>query len=305
MKLTVATCQFPTDAEVRRNYHHITAQMTEAKQRGAHVAHFPEASLSGYAGADLSSYEGFDWDSLEQSTRDILALARDLQLWVVLGSVHRLSPPHKPHNSLYIINAAGEIVDRYDKLFCAGDADSQTGDLAHYSPGNHFCVFEIEGVRCGTLICHDYRYPELYREYKRRGVQLMFHSYHAGHVPAARLAAIQAGIGVENWPYNPALTLPGITMPATMHSYAANNFMWISCPNSSARESCWASFFVRPDGVATGQVPLHTTGLLLSTVDTDEPLYDSTVAWRERAMNGVYHSGVLVDDPRSARRTQL
>ena len=31
---------------------------------------------------------------------------------------------------------------------------------------------------------------------------------------------------------------------------AANNHVWISCPNSSARQSCWPSFFVRPGGVS-------------------------------------------------------
>ncbi|MEZ4606679.1 MAG: hypothetical protein R2865_07755 [Deinococcales bacterium] len=32
----------------------------------------------------------------------------------------------------------------------------------------YFSVFDIRGFCCGALICHDYRYPELYREYKRR-----------------------------------------------------------------------------------------------------------------------------------------
>ena len=36
-------------------------------------------------------------------------------------------------------------------------------------------------MRCGVLICHDFRYDELYREYLLRGVQLMLHSYHNGH----------------------------------------------------------------------------------------------------------------------------
>src|SRR5207244_5325721 len=61
--------------------------------------------------------------------------------------------------------------------------------------GNHFSLFEIAGVRCGALICHEYRYPELYREYKRRGVELMFHSYHAGHVTAERFQAMRDAVG--------------------------------------------------------------------------------------------------------------
>ncbi len=80
---------------------------------------------------------------------------------------------------------------------------------------------------------------------------------------------------------------------------------WISCPNSSARESCWPSFFVRPDGVVTGRLRRNTAGVLVSEVDPDEEIYDSTVAWRDRAMDGVLHSGTLVRDRRSEERTRL
>lgn len=140
------------------------------------MAHFAETCLSGYAGVDFASHEGFDWSLLRECTQEVLDLARELRIWVVLGSAHRLTPPHKPHNSLYIIDDRGEIVDRYDKRFCNGDPSEETGDLANYTPGNHSSVFTVKDVRCGALICHDYRYPELYREYGRRDVRLVFHS---------------------------------------------------------------------------------------------------------------------------------
>jgi hypothetical protein len=96
------------------------------------------------------------------------------------------------------------------------------------SPGNHFSDFSIKGIRCGALICHDYRYPELYREYKRRGVQLMFHSYHAGGILPPRLAAMREDVGEDFWGLNPGSTIPEIAMPATMISGADNNHVWIS-----------------------------------------------------------------------------
>jgi hypothetical protein len=37
--------------------------------------------------------------------------------------------------------------------------------------------------------------------------------------------------------------------------------------------------------------------VLISAADTSEDVYDSTAAWRERAVSGVLHSGILVDDP--------
>ena len=304
MALTVATSQFPVRADIASNARFITRHMRLAKKQGADVVHFPECALSGYAGTDFPSYDGYDWPALRQATESIISLAGDLGLWVILGSTHPIEPLHKPRNCLYIITAEGRLADRYDKRFCAGDASEREGDLAHYSAGNHASVFTINGVRCGALICHDYRYPELYRDYQQRGVELMFHAYHAGGVDAALYEAIQTDIR-PHAALNHGATYPEITMPATMQSYAANNYMWISCSNSAARQSCWPAFMVRPDGVITGKLTRHRPGLLLTRVDPNERWYDSTSAWRERAINGHLHSGTSVEDTRSKNRTAL
>lgn len=315
-RLTVATCQFPVDADIERNCRYVLRQMRSAKARGADIAHFPEAALSGYAGSDFDDYREFDWQLLENATRRVLRLAAGLRLWVALGSTHPLtwgSPQalqgrgggHKPHNSLYVIDDTGSIADRYDKRFCSGDPEERTGDLAHYTPGDHPVLFTVRGVRCAALICYDFRFPELYREYKRQGAQLVLHSFHAAHMTPGRLAAIRGAVGEDGLRHNAADTYPGITMPASQTAHAAANHVWISCPNSSARESCWGSFFVRADGVTTGRLPRNRTGVLVSEVDTDAPLYDSTGHWRGRAMSGVLNSGTPVRDPRSADRTCL
>jgi predicted amidohydrolase len=305
MKLKVATCQFPVGADLRSNTRYVVRQMRSAAARGARVAHFCEGSLSGYAGPDFPSHRGFDWNLLEECARSVLDLAAELELWVIVGSSHRLTGRHKPHNSVYIVDRRGRLVDRYDKMFCAGDRHEKTVDLAHYSPGDHFAVFEIDGVRCGVLICHDYRYPELFREYKRRGVELLFHSFHAGHVSRKDMKSLERDVGAGNQRFNRGSTLPSITMPATMQATAGNSFLWISCSNTSAPQSCWPSFFVRPDGVITGKLRRNRSGVLISTVDTRADLYDSTVVWRQHAMRSVFHSGTLVRDKRSRERRKL
>ena len=53
MKITVATCQFPTSDDIRANLDHVLGLMRDAKSGGGDVAHFPEACLSGYAGSDF------------------------------------------------------------------------------------------------------------------------------------------------------------------------------------------------------------------------------------------------------------
>lgn len=290
MKLTVATCQFPVDSDIRNNLAFISRQMKSAKKNGAKVAHFSEACLSGYAGIEFDSFAGFDWDLLTQSTRKIMALAKELRLWVILGSAHRLSGKHKPYNCLYIINDRGELVDRYDKMFCTGEPSGRTGDLKHYTPGNHICVFDIKGLRCAAQICHDFRYDELCREHRRLGADLLFYSYHNARQNPTHLRR-----------YN----IWRVVVPATMQTYAANNHFWISANNSSQPASAWASFFVRPDGIITGQLKLNRPGVLITQVDTTRESYDASASWRNRAIRGVLHSGRLVQDPRSRRRKSL
>lgn len=303
MTLTVVTAQFAISADIDANLAAAERLMRQAWSAAADVVHFPEAALSGYAGVDVETFEGFDWPRLEAATRRVMALAAELELWTVIGSAHRLSDGRKPHNCAYVIDPSGALVDRYDKRFCAGDAAGLTGDLAHYTPGDHFAVFEIKGVRCGVLICHDYRYPELYRAYCRQGVRMMFHGFHAGGLSEARFAEMQAGVGRHL--LTGGTTLPAITMPAGMIASASNNNMWISCPNSSAPKSCWPSFIVRPDGVIPWTCAPEEEGWIVQEIDFDAPIYDSTAAWRGRAIDGLLHSGETVEDPRSKDRTAL
>jgi deaminated glutathione amidase len=291
MKLVIATCQFPVDRDIQRNLDFIERQMVEAHRRGADVAHFSECCLSGYPGAEFDSFQHFDWNLLEDSVRLIMALAREYRLWAIVGSSHRLTQGHKPHNSLYVIDDHGRLVDRYDKMFCTGNKSESSEDLKHFSPGGHLVTFRVRGIVCGLLICHEFRYQELYREYKKRGVQLMFHSYHNGHLSQAKLEQ--------------AKNIWGVIVPPTMQAYAANNYFWISANNTSRRESSWPSFFVQPDGIITGRLVNNSTGILVSTVDTKSKFYDASANWRDRAMQGIYHSGTLVRDPRSRLRKTL
>jgi predicted amidohydrolase len=278
------------------------AQIRDASRLGADIVHFPEACLSGYAGQDLERYTDFDWDGLRENAKIIAQSALAENIWVVFGSAHPLTPGHKPHNSLYVVNAAGQLVDRYDKRFCAGDERQPSGDLAHYSPGEHFCSFELKGVKFGTLICHEYRYPELYREHARSGTQVLLHSFHAGNIAAERFAEMEMAVGDSLHDLNPATTIAGITQLTAAHAAASSNNLWISCANSSSPKSCWATFVVRPDGVCVGRLSNEVDDLLLTDIDTTLLYYDSTRLWRDRAISGQFHSGTLVDDPRSRDR---
>lgn len=274
-KLSIATCQFPVSDSIEENAGWIIKQMEEAHAQGATLAHFPECALSGYPGVDMLTMENFQWNQLHAYTDSIAALAQQLDMWVLLGSIHELSDTLKPLNSLYVINPSGKIIDRYDKRFCT------KGDLKFFSAGNHFVVFNINGIRCGLLICFDVRFPELYREYKKLDVDLIFQSFY-------------------NARQKPGGIHPKI-MPLTAQTRAATNHFYMSLTNSSAANS-WPCHFITPDGLIEDTLPANKPGVLISELDLSESFYDASKDFRKNAMEGKLYSEKAPEDPRYENR---
>jgi len=272
--LRIAACQFGVSDSVPYNARTIRQFLHKAKKVDARIVHFSECALSGYAGTDFPRFEEYDWGLLKEETQKIMALAGELDLWVVLGSTHPLTEPNRPHNSLYLIGPEGKIVDRYDKRF------GTPGDLDHYTPGDRFVTFTINGVKCSLLICFDLRFPELYRELYKLGVHCVFQSFYN---------ARQKGPSVHTQ-----------IMRQTMQCHAATNHFWISMTNSSGYYAPYPSCFIQPDGVIAEQLRANRPGMLVGTVDLNLDFYDPMKGFREMAIAGQFTNGNgELDDPRS------
>jgi len=279
-KLKVATCQFAVSGSIKRNAGQIAKFLQRAKKAKADVVHFSECSLSGYAVFDFNPFRGYDWDLLKQETIKIMSLAAKYGIWVILGSAHRLTKPNKPHNSLYLINSKGKLVDRYDKRFCT------KFDLKYYTPGNQFVNFNVNGVKCSLLICFDLRFPEIYRQLYKQGVNCIFQSFYN---------ARQNGPSVHNQ-----------IMRQTMQCRAATNFFWVSSANSSGYYSPYPSHFIQPDGVIVKQLKMNRAGMMVNTVDLNKKFYDPMVGFRDMAIAGkLSNAPTPTRDKRSKNTTVL
>jgi len=278
--LKVATCQFAVSASIKRNANCMGAFLREAKKAGAEIVHFSECALSGYVGTDFPNFEGYDWDRLKQETLGVMALAGDLGLWVVLGSTHPLTPPNKPHNSLYLIDPEGKIADRYDKRF------GTPGDVRRLTSGNRLVTFSLNGIKCSLLICFDLRFPELYRELYKQGVHCIFQSFYN---------ARQSGPSVHTH-----------IMRQTMQCRAATNHFWVSMANSSGYYAPYPSCFIQPDGMIVSQLKANRPGMTVNTVDLGRAFYDPMAGFREMALAGkLTNAAATLDDPRSKIVTEL
>lgn len=117
--LTLATAHSHVTSDARANGRQIRALMHQARAAGARIVHFTEGAASGYAKPQIRDWQAVDWQLLQEELEAMAALARELALWVVLGSNHRLTPPHRPHNGLYVITDKGQLAGRYDKRLCS------------------------------------------------------------------------------------------------------------------------------------------------------------------------------------------
>ncbi|MEU0059338.1 carbon-nitrogen hydrolase family protein, partial [Streptomyces sp. NPDC006334] len=171
LRLAVAQSTVPEDptdrGALRAAGQEIRALMGEAAETGARLVQFPEGAVT-YpsklvmaAGPDgelvPADWSRAAWDVLREEAESITALAGELGVWTVFGSIHPLTPPNRPHNSLYIVSSHGQLVARYDKRFL-----SHTEVSFLYSPGHQPLVIEVDGIRFGFALCIEANFPEIF-----------------------------------------------------------------------------------------------------------------------------------------------
>jgi predicted amidohydrolase len=99
-------------------------------------------------------------------------LARKLGIFLHVGSLAIKLSPDKAANRSFLIDRAGEIVARYDKIHMF-DVDLANGESyresRNYRPGEIAVVTDLPWGRLGLTVCYDLRFPSLYRALAEAG----------------------------------------------------------------------------------------------------------------------------------------
>ena len=131
------------------------------------IAVLPEIWTTGYSLGHLSKEADFLNGPVVEELRSI---AKEHSCAIVAGSIPLRKGDGQVYNTAVTIDKNGEIVFCYSKVHLF----SMFNEQRFFKPGNDFGVYELEGVTCGSTICYDLRFPELYRHMAMQGAKIIF-----------------------------------------------------------------------------------------------------------------------------------
>lgn len=127
---------------------------------------FPELTLTGFVTKDPPVFE-LDHPLVKR----LSDMARANRVAIAAGFPERSAPGGKPFNTLALFGPDGKLLVEYHKmhLFTWG----KNPEAATYAPGEAGVTFVYRGWKLGFAVCFDIRFPPLFHEYAKAGVDLI------------------------------------------------------------------------------------------------------------------------------------
>lgn len=166
----IGVLQMTSGIDPGENARTMAAAVAEAAGQGAAMLFTPE--MSGLL--DRKRERALEHIVAEADDR-VLAEMRDVAarhgVWIAIGSLAIRRDDGKWANRAFVIDGAGEIAARYDKIHMF-DVDLATGESWResnaYEAGERVVTVETPVGRLGLAICYDVRFPALFEELGRR-----------------------------------------------------------------------------------------------------------------------------------------
>lgn len=247
----IALAQTTSGDDFDANLARALVLVAQAAAGGARLLAFPEVFLY-LGGAPGKLAHALDLDGAVLGRLREQAAHHGIE--VLLGSVHERIPGDttRVHNTSVLVGADGAILARYRKrnLFDVDLPGLRVRESDTIAPGTE--APPIAGTalgRAGLTVCFDLRYPELFRDLRRRGAELVF-------VPSSFTAAT----GAAHW-------------EVLLRARAVENQVYVAAPAQFGRHSerftsYGHSALVDPWGHVVALAP-ERTGLVYGEVDLE------------------------------------
>jgi nitrilase len=173
--MKVALLQFCAGADKAANLSKARALSQEAIDKGAQFILLPE--VFNFRG-DSRNKELFAKATEKipgPSVDAFILLAKKHNVSFLLGSILEKAPQSFAYNTSVFIDPRGTITAKYRKihLFDARIGDKIVREADYFKAGTRPTTVKVGEFRVGLSICYDLRFPELYQDYARRGVEIL------------------------------------------------------------------------------------------------------------------------------------
>ncbi|HEX5998639.1 MAG TPA: carbon-nitrogen hydrolase family protein [Hyphomicrobiaceae bacterium] len=167
--------QLCTGRDVARNVAEASALIREAAGRGAQYVQTPEiTTLMETERARLFAAVGPE--EANPAIASFSALARELGIWLHIGSMPVLHGNGKIANRSLLFAPDGALQSRFDKLHMF-DVELPGGETyresKNYQAGNAGVLTELPWGTLGLTVCYDLRFPHLYRALAKAGADFL------------------------------------------------------------------------------------------------------------------------------------
>lgn len=173
--LKAACVQLNNTPDLHKNLVRSTAIVREAAAAGAQLIATPEYTcIMRDIGGDRLETAAEERD--HKVLKHYQALAKELGIWILLGSISIKVGKVRIQNRSFLINAEGDIVARYNKIHLF-DVDLPNGQSFRESkmvePGDKAVIADSPWGKIGMTVCYDVRFPHLYRMLAKAGASII------------------------------------------------------------------------------------------------------------------------------------
>jgi deaminated glutathione amidase len=174
-RFRAALVQLRSGRSVEANLERAETLIRRAAQGGAAYVQTPENTALMELHPELT-LKAAQYEEESVALKRLSALAAELGIYLHIGSLSIKLDGRRAANRSYLIDPAGGIAARYDKLHMF-DVDLSGGEShresAYCRPGGKAVVTDLPFGRLGLSICYDLRFPQLYRALATAGAEFI------------------------------------------------------------------------------------------------------------------------------------
>lgn len=147
------------------------AQAVEARAAGADLVLMPENVAMMESGRTALVLNA-EPEPENRALAFFCHLAREIDVWLHIGSLHVLLDDGMIANRSYVIDPSGAVRASYDKIHMF-DVDLGLGESyresSTFAPGDRAVAVDLPWGRLGLSVCYDLRFPHLFRTLAQAG----------------------------------------------------------------------------------------------------------------------------------------